>query len=564
MGSWTNEQAALLPPLDTLLEVRTGKIRPLGGLKLRSAISKSRRQGKIEVTELGLVGDEQQYAFHGGVDKALHQYCASHYDQWCEEKPDRAHLFKTGGYGENISTRLLTEKNVCIGDKFRVGSEVIIQVSEPRQPCYKLNHRFEWKKASIRTQESGRIGWYLRILKTGRIEEGDEIELIERPNPTWSIARVANYLFHDIDNADALNELAQLPGLGDEIVQIFKNRLLKGVEDMDNRLIGIAGKNRIPVAWHSYRLVEKTSITPRVKKFVFTIEDESVELENPSFGMYPHVRLKFGPNASFTRAYSVVDGALKKFELGIARDDNSRGGSVYLHDTLREGDVVDIAKGYEPPSKADDVIGNVKSHIIIIGGIGVTAFLRRVKELESAGNDYHIHYAVRSEAEATYLGSFNPKRTTLYAKSRGERLDINAIIPSPRDNVFETMIYCCGPQSLMKACQERTNALKYPASLVHFEDFGGSSHSTGDPFEVEVKSSGQVLKVPGDKTLLEVLNEAGLEIDSSCLAGNCGMCMVDYCSGEVVHRGVALDEEQKADSLLSCVSRGKERIVVDC
>ncbi len=74
-----------LPPVDKLLEVRTGKIRPLGGVSLRSAIAKVRRHGGIEVTELGLAGDEQQYALHGGVDKALHQYCASHYLRWCQE-----------------------------------------------------------------------------------------------------------------------------------------------------------------------------------------------------------------------------------------------------------------------------------------------------------------------------------------------------------------------------------------------------------------------------------------------------------------------------------------------
>lgn len=109
-----------------------------------------------------------------------------------------------------------------------------------------------------------------------------------------------------------------------------------------------------------------------------------------------------------------------------------------------------------------------------------------------------------------------------------------------------------------------TRQLGYPQSYVYFEEFGGATAGTGDPFEVEVKTTGKILQVPREKSLLQVLNEAGFDIDSSCLAGNCGACMVDYCKGEVMHQGVALDDEQKSTSILSCVSRGKGRITVSC
>lgn len=91
----------------------------------------------------------------------------------------------------------------------------------------------------------------------------------------------------------------------------------------------------------------------------------------------------------------------------------------------------------------------------------------------------------------------------------------------------------------MKACRERTAKLKYPTNIVHFEDFGGASDSSGERLrpkqKAQAKSTGQVLKVPGDKSLLQILSKAGLEILSSCLVGNCGMCIVDYCSGEAEH-----------------------------
>jgi ferredoxin len=177
--------------------------------------------------------------------------------------------------------------------------------------------------------------------------------------------------------------------------------------------------------------------------------------------------------------------------------------------------------------------------------------------------DFEIHYAVRSRKEAAYLEQLPPKHTTVYAKNEGARLGIDGIVPEPNDGNYEAMIYCCGPTSLLSACQDVTKKLRYPRSHVHYEEFGGAATGTGEPFEAEIKSTGQVLQVPREKSLLQVLTEAGLEIESSCLVGNCGTCMVDYCKGEVEHRGTALDDEMKEESMLSCVSRAKGRVLVD-
>lgn len=156
----------------TILDVRTGKVKQLDPrLPTKSAIFKESHQGKVFLTKTGLSGDEQAYEHHGGVDKALHQYNVDHYESWAEERPDLEHLFQAGAFGENISTTGMDEKNVCIGDQYSIGDEVIVQISEPRQPCYKLNQRFKWKKASVRVQETGRAGWYLRVIQTGFIQK---------------------------------------------------------------------------------------------------------------------------------------------------------------------------------------------------------------------------------------------------------------------------------------------------------------------------------------------------------------------------------------------------------
>ncbi|KAI8627231.1 PK beta-barrel-protein domain-containing protein-like protein [Xylariaceae sp. FL1651] len=560
MSSYTPESDFVsLPPKVIVLSLRTGKVRPLGSVKVTSAINKQARQGKVRLTRLGFVGDERQHPPHQGPDNAIHQYDPSHYDFWKTELPDHKHKFKIGAFGENLTTRYLSENNVCVGDKFRLG-DAIVQVTMTRQPCFKLNHRFEHKKMSSMVQGTGRTGWLYRVLHEGWVEEGAEMELIERINPRWSLSRLLHILYTDQNNVEALTELIKLPGLADEFAELFQKRLLEGTEDMNSRLQG-----GVTVPWRSYTLIEKTPLTPRIQKFVFGADDKSTEDNDLHFGRFPHVRIKFGPDSTFTRAYSVVSGDMKRFELGVAKDDNSRGGSVYLHDNFSIGDKLKVAKGHTLAKKLDvDQQLHEKKHIFILGGIGVTAFLSEIQTLARQCVQLEIHYAVRSRREAAYLDQLPSSLTTVYDKAEGQRLRVVDIIPPLVGSIdYGAMIYCCGPTSLLEETRNLTKKLGYSCSHVHFEEFGGAAAGTGNPFEVELKSTGKVLQVPREKSLLQILNDAGFDIESSCLAGNCGTCMIDYCKGEVVHQGVALDDKQKETSMLSCVSRGKGRITVE-
>ncbi|KAI0099686.1 pyruvate kinase-like protein [Nemania sp. FL0031] len=563
MGSYSFPESdpVPLPPKVAVLSLRTGKVRPLGGVKITSAIHKQPRRDRVRLTRLGFTGDERQHPPHQNADNAVHQYDPGHYIRWREELPDRGEKFEIGAFGENIATRYLSESNVCVGDKFRLG-DAIVQVTMTRQPCFKLNHRFEHKKMSSLVQATGRTGWLYRVLREGWVEEGAEMELIERINPTWPLSRLQHFLYTDRNNAEALTQLTQLPGLSDEFVGLFQKRLEQGAEDMQGRLQG-----DVSMPWRSYTLVEKSPLTQRIQKFVFAAEDKSIDQEELQFGQFPHVRVKFGPDSKFTRAYSVVSGDMKRFELGIARDDNSRGGSVYLHESLAVGDKLSVAKGHTSGKKWDtaDEHLHASKHIFILGGIGVTAFLGEIRTLAKQCAQFEIHYAVRSLSDAAYLDQLPKPQTTVYAKAEGRRLRIEDIVPSLEEKTnHHPVIYCCGPAGMTEETRNLTRKLGYPRSQLHFEEFGGAAAGTGDPFEVEVKATGKVLQVPGEKSLLQVLNEAGFDVDSSCLAGNCGACTVDYCKGEVVHHGVALDDEQKGTSMLSCVSRGKGRITVDC
>lgn len=193
-----------------LLAVHVGRIEALGPEAIPSGIGKRPVHGRVAVTQLGLAGDAQaDRQHHGGPDKALHHYPAQHYAAWQAELPERAALFEPGGFGENLATLDLDEGNVCLGDVFRLGSAVV-QVSQGRQPCAKLNLRFGVPDMLRRVQASGRTGWYYRVLEAGETGPGDSLTLIERPCPAWPLARLWQVLFAADPDRAALASLADL------------------------------------------------------------------------------------------------------------------------------------------------------------------------------------------------------------------------------------------------------------------------------------------------------------------------------------------------------------------
>ncbi|WP_085909658.1 MOSC domain-containing protein [Kiloniella majae] len=221
-----------------LENILTGKSVPFGPKGQPSAIAKKSVSGVLKVTKLGFVDDEQaDPRHHGGPEKALHHYTRDHYQTWLSEYPDiNPDVLKVGGFGENISTSGLQEKDVCIGDVFRFGSATV-QVAQGRQPCWKLNVRFSFSKMAALVQKTGRTGWYYRVLEEGSVEQGDALSLIEQPNPDWNLARIQNVLYVDTLNRENLQALASLKELAENWQALVQKRLSRlEVEDWRPRL----------------------------------------------------------------------------------------------------------------------------------------------------------------------------------------------------------------------------------------------------------------------------------------------------------------------------------------
>ncbi|SEB01771.1 MOSC domain-containing protein [Paraburkholderia sartisoli] len=221
--------------------VLTGVVAPLGDHGKESAIGKKPVGHRVWLGETGLDGDEQaERKHHGGPEKAMLHYAFDHYDAWRNEWPatpaGRTLLDACGAFGENISTLGMTESTVCVGDVYRIGG-ALVQVSQPRNPCWKLNLRFSREDMSRRVQDTRRTGWYYRVLEAGEMGAGDTIERLARPHPEWTVGRLLRVLYVDRDDRAALEGMANLDTLTASWRATATKRLASGtIESWSSRL----------------------------------------------------------------------------------------------------------------------------------------------------------------------------------------------------------------------------------------------------------------------------------------------------------------------------------------
>lgn len=196
--------------------VLTGKIARFTDDVETSAIAKLPVDGPRTVGFLGIDGDAQaDPSVHGGPDKAIHHYPRDHYGWWQGRLPDQPLLARAGAFGENISTAGLLERDVCIGDRFRLGT-ALVEVCQGRQPCWKQAYRLGDKGVVATMVKSGRSGWYYRVIEEGRVAPGDALVRTARVHPDWSVERVTGIVIAGRERGTAtLKALADLPELAE-------------------------------------------------------------------------------------------------------------------------------------------------------------------------------------------------------------------------------------------------------------------------------------------------------------------------------------------------------------
>ncbi|WP_198155046.1 MOSC domain-containing protein [Salisediminibacterium beveridgei] len=208
--------------------VLAGQVKQMAHAKFKtqtwsSAICKEAVDGPVWIGALGLSGDEvADRENHGGPDKAVFAYPSVHYDFWATDLPEAA--MGMGAMGENLAICGMDETQVYIGDRYQIG-DALLQVAQPRQPCWKPAYRYGQKTLTGRILATGRTGWYFRVLTEGDLKAGQAVLLMERPNSTWTVAKCHDLLHAKSVNPDEVRELSQVPFLAERLKRELLKRL---------------------------------------------------------------------------------------------------------------------------------------------------------------------------------------------------------------------------------------------------------------------------------------------------------------------------------------------------
>jgi ferredoxin-NADP reductase len=266
----------------------------------------------------------------------------------------------------------------------------------------------------------------------------------------------------------------------------------------------------------------------------------------PAWSPGAHVDLVLGPG--LVRSYSLcgVPGA-PRWRLAVLREPTGRGGSAHVHDRLRVGDEVSVRgpRNHFPLVAADALL-------FVAGGIGITPLLPMVAAAASAGADWRLLYGGRRRAGMAYLDELgvHGERVAVVPQDECGLLDLDAAL---RDAPTGVTVYCCGPEPLLRAVEQRV-----PPHRLHVERFAAvPAQGLATAFDVRLARSGRILRVGADRSLLDVLEAAGVDVLPSCREGTCGSCETAVLAGRPDHRDVVLDADERASgaSMMVCVSR---------
>ena len=295
-----------------------------------------------------------------------------------------------------------------------------------------------------------------------------------------------------------------------------------------------------------------TPVTDRISLFTLVAADGSAL---PVYEPGAHIDIALGSPG--TRSYSLVDfepqATPSAYRLAVQREDAGDGGSRAMH-ALVPGDTISAS---EPKDDFHLHQGDAPA-LLIAGGIGVTPIISFATALMARGTPFAFHYATRSAGLCAFrdrLEATFGTAVTLWFDDAA-MIDLEGLIASAAPG---TQIYCCGPKGMIEAVREKSEAAGIDKDHIHFELFSSpASHEGDQPFEVEI-NDGRVFTIPADKTIVEVLEEAGVDVMYDCQRGDCGICQTDVLSGEPDHRDVVLSEAERASGKIMqiCVSRAK-------
>ncbi|SDU96977.1 PDR/VanB family oxidoreductase [Pseudomonas mucidolens] len=284
----------------------------------------------------------------------------------------------------------------------------------------------------------------------------------------------------------------------------------------------------------------------------------------PAFSAGAHIDVHM-PDG-LVRQYSLCNHPQEqhRYLIGVLKDPASRGGSQCLHEQIHTGAHLRISE----PRNLFPLVHGARRSLLFAGGIGITPILCMAERLAQAGADFELHYCARSSTRAAFVqrlkdSPFADRVFLHFDETPHTALDAAKVLATPADNVH---LYVCGPGGFMQHVLDSARAQGWQEDHLHREYFAAApvDSSNDGRFSVKLGSSGQVVEIPADKTVVQVLESHGIEITVSCEQGICGTCLTRVLEGEPEHRDLFLTEAEQAlnDQFTPCCSRSKTPLLV--
>jgi ferredoxin-NADP reductase len=256
-----------------------------------------------------------------------------------------------------------------------------------------------------------------------------------------------------------------------------------------------------------------------------------------------------------------------RYVIAVLKVRDSRGGSRSMHDNVRAGGELSVS----PPRNSFELVESASRHLLIAGGIGVTPLMAMVERLDSLDADYVLHYCTRSPEQTAFKGRLDEgaeKGRVVYHHDGGDPAKGMRVAEVLEQYEPGTHLYYCGPPGLMNAVSRE--ASRWPKEAIHCEYFvpppptwpPGAPSAAAAEFSVKVASTGVVLPVPRDRSIVEVLREAGHEVNTSCESGVCGTCRTRYLEGTPEHHDFVLNDEEREHDVMICCARASSEVLV--
>ncbi|MFT5650535.1 MAG: ferredoxin-NADP reductase [Yoonia sp.] len=297
-----------------------------------------------------------------------------------------------------------------------------------------------------------------------------------------------------------------------------------------------------------------------VTRFEFMRTDGGL-LPTFSGGAHTVVEMHDG-DAPRMNPYSLMSDPMDQntYAISVRRDDEGRGGSLFMHNNVSVGDEMVISN----PVNLFSLDLRAKKQLFIAGGIGITPFMAQIKQMERLGGRWELHYTCRSEALGSYVDDLttqHPNEANIYYDDQEQRIDLKALLDG---QPIGTNIYVCGPKGMIDWVRNTAAAEGWPRESIHYEEF--LAPQSGKPFEVKLAVSNKVIQVGEQESLLEAIERCGVDAPYLCRGGACGQCetrVIDY-TGNFIHRDHWLDDAEHAsgEKIMPCVSRFEGKTLV--